>query len=328
MITVKAWCRADLAGGTLDIWPLGLLHPQARTVNVAVDVAVTVSLQPLPGGYRVIQGESVVEAGSVEELARQPDSALLGVAAAALDLPPFEVFLASESPRGGGLGGSSAILIAFLAAAEAAFDRPRLPPDRQVALAHDLEARLMGLPTGIQDHYPAILGGALEIRPQPGGERVRRLTVDLSALGDSLLVVYSGQSHFSAGNNWQIVRRRLEKDPEVTAHFEGIAAAAADLVPALEAGDLPRVGELMSREWSHRRCLAEGISTPVLEELLRAAAEAGAWGGKACGAGGGGCLAILVPPDRRSAVAAALESAGGKVLRARPTGAGLQLLRD
>ncbi len=328
MVTVKAWCRVDLAGGTLDIWPLGLLHPQARTVNVAVDVAVTVRLQPLPAGYRVLQGESVVKAGSGDELARQPDAALLGVAAAALDLPPFEVSLASESPRGGGLGGSSAILIAFLAAAEAAFDRPRLPPDRQVALAHDLEARLMGLPTGIQDHYPAILGGALEIRPQPGGERVRRLAVDLEALGESLVVVYSGQSHFSAGNNWQIVRRRLEKDAEVTAHFEGIAAAAADLAPALEAGDLPRVGELMSREWSHRRLLAEGISTPVLEELLRAALEAGAWGGKACGAGGGGCLAILAPPDRRSAVVAAVERAGGKVLRARPVGTGLEITED
>jgi D-glycero-alpha-D-manno-heptose-7-phosphate kinase len=325
MVTVKAWCRVDLAGGTLDIWPLGLFHPQARTVNVAVDVAVTVELRPRPEGYRVIQGESVVEAGSADELARQPDAALLGVAAAALDLPPFEVALASESPRGGGLGGSSAILIAFLAAAEAAFDRPRLPPDRQVALAHDLEARLMGLPTGIQDHYPAILGGALEIRPFPGGERVRRLDVDLDALGDSLLVVYSGQSHFSAGNNWQIVRRRLEADPEVTAHFEGIAAAAAELAPALEAGDLPWVGALMSREWSHRRLLAEGISTPVLEELLRAAAEAGAWGGKACGAGGGGCLAILAPPDRRADVAAAVTAAGGQVIRARPVGTGLQI---
>jgi D-glycero-alpha-D-manno-heptose-7-phosphate kinase len=328
MVTVKAWCRVDLAGGTLDIWPLGLFHPQARTVNVAIDLAVTVGLRPRPSGYRVLQGESVVEAASADELARQPDAALLGVAAAALGLPPFEAALASESPRGGGLGGSSAILIAFLAAAEAAFDRPLLPPDRQVALAHDLEAQLMGLPTGIQDHYPAILGGALEIRPLPGGERVRRLAVDLDALGESLLVVYSGQSHFSAGNNWQVVRRRLEAEPEVTRLFEGIAATAAELAPALEAGDLPRVGELMSREWSDRRRLAEGVSTPVLEELLRAAAAAGAWGGKACGAGGGGCLAILGPPERRSAIAAALEGAGGQVLRARPVGTGIQITAD
>jgi D-glycero-alpha-D-manno-heptose-7-phosphate kinase len=325
MTTVRAWCRVDLAGGTLDIWPLGLFHPQARTVNVAIDLAVTVGVHPRPEGYLVRQGESVVEARSGEELARQPDGALIGVAAVALELPPFEAVLASQSPRGGGLGGSSAMTVAFLAAAAAAFGRPRLPPDRQVALARDLEARLMGLPTGVQDHYPALLGGALEIRPLPGGERVRRLDVDLDALAASLVVVYSGQSHFSAGNNWQVVRRRLEAEPEVTGLFEGIAATAAELAPALEAGDLPRVGELMSREWSDRRRLAEGISTPVLEDLLRAAAAAGAWGGKACGAGGGGCLAILGPPDRRAAIVAALEGAGGKVLAARPAGSGLEI---
>jgi len=328
MTVVTAWCRVDLAGGTLDIWPLGLFHPQARTVNVALDLSVTVHLRPEATGYRVRQGDSVVEAGSAEELARHPEAALIGVAAAALELPPFDVLLASESPRGGGLGGSSAMTVAFLTAAEEAFDRPRTSPGERVAVARDLEARLMGLPTGIQDHYPALLGGALEIRPVPGGERVRRLEVDLDALAESLVVVYSGQSHFSAGNNWQVVRRRLEAEPEVTGLFEGIAATAAELAPALEAGDLPRVGELMSREWSYRRRLAEGISTPVLEELLQAAASQGAWGGKACGAGGGGCLAILSPPDRRTAVATALESAGGKVLPARPIGRPIEISQE
>jgi D-glycero-alpha-D-manno-heptose-7-phosphate kinase len=325
LVTAKAWCRVDLAGGTLDIWPLGLFHQEARTVNVAVDLAVSVRLRPAAEGYRVLQGESVVDAGSAAELARHPEAALIGVAAVALDLPPFAAVLASESPRGGGLGASSAMTVAFLTAAEEAFGRPRSQPHERVAVARDLEARLMGLPTGIQDHYPALLGGALEIRPVPGGERVRRLEVDLAALAASLVVVYSGQSHFSAGNNWQVVRRRLEGEPEVTGLFEGIAAAAAELAPALEAGELPRVGELMSREWSYRRRLAEGISTPVLEDLLQAAAAEGAWGGKACGAGGGGCLAILGPAERKSAIVAALERAGGKVLPASPTGLPLEI---
>jgi D-glycero-alpha-D-manno-heptose-7-phosphate kinase len=325
MVTARTWCRVDLAGGTLDIWPLGLFHPQACTVNVAVDLAVTVQLRPAAAGYQVRQGGSVTEASSAEELARHPESALIGVAAAALGLPPFEATLASQSPRGGGLGGSSAMTVAFLAAAEEEFGLPRSGPRERVALARDLEARLMGLPTGVQDHYPAILGGALEIRPAPGGERVRRLAVDLDALAASLLVVYSGQSHFSAGNNWQVVRRRLEREPEVTELFEGIAGTAAALAPALEAGDLPRVGELMSREWSFRRRLAEGISTPVLEDLLRTAAAEGAWGGKACGAGGGGCLALLCPPERRNAVASALAGAGGEILAASPTDRGLEV---
>ena len=325
MVTAKAWCRVDLAGGTLDIWPLGLFHPQARTVNVAVDLAATVQLRPLPRGYRVRQGDELAETASAAELARDAEAALIGVIAAALELPPFEAILASESPRGGGLGASSAMAVAFIAAAEEAFDRPRSQPRQRAGMARDLEARLMGLPTGMQDHYPALLGGALEIRPLPGGEQVRPLAVDLPALAASLLVVYSGQSHFSAGKNWQIVRRRLEADPEVTELLEGIAGTAAELAPALEAGDLPRVGELMSREWSYRRRLAAGISTPVLENLLRAAVDAGAWGGKACGAGGGGCLAVLCPAERKEAVAAALASAGGQVLAAAPTAQPLEI---
>jgi D-glycero-alpha-D-manno-heptose-7-phosphate kinase len=215
--------------------------------------------------------------------------------------------------------------VAFLAAAEVAFGRPRSQPQRIAALARDLEARLMSLPTGLQDHYPALLGGALEILAEPGGERVRPLDVDLDRLGESLLVVYSGQSHFSAGNNWQVVRRRLDGETEVSTLFAGIAETAAELAPALEAGDFPRVGELMSREWSYRRQLAEGISTPVLENLLRTASAHGAWGGKACGAGGGGSLAILCPPERKSDIAAALQREGGEILSARPVGSPLSV---
>jgi D-glycero-alpha-D-manno-heptose-7-phosphate kinase len=328
MVGVRAWCRVDFGGGTLDIWPLGLLHPGARTVNVAVDLAVTVDLRPSAGKYLVRQGANVIEAVSAEELARHSETSLIGVIAAALALPPFEVSLGSGSPRGGGLGASSAMTVAFLTAAEVAFDRTRSEPERIAALARDLEARLMGLPTGIQDHYPALLGGALEILAEPGGEQVRSLKVDLQRLGESLLVVYSGQSHFSAGNNWQVVRRRLDGEAAISKLFAGIAETTAELAPALESGDFPQVGALMSREWSYRRQLAEGISTPVLEKLLEVASAQGSWGGKACGAGGGGSLAILCPPERRNDVAAALQREGGEILSARPVGTALAITNE
>jgi D-glycero-alpha-D-manno-heptose-7-phosphate kinase len=329
MVTARAWCRVDLAGGTLDIWPLGLFHPGARTVNLAVDLAVTVRLSPSPPGspYRVRQGDSFVEASSAAALSAHPDGALAGVVASALGLPPFEVELASGSPRGGGLGGSSALVVALIAAAEEAFGRERSAPSALAHLARDLEARMMGLPTGLQDHYPALLGGALEILHQPGGEQVRRIDVDLERLAASLLVVYSGQSHFSAGKNWQVVRRRLEGEAEITRLFRGLTEVAAETSAALESGDLPRLGALLGEEWGYRRQLAEGISTPVLEDLLAAALAAGAWGGKACGAGGGGCLAILCPPERKAEVRERLERAGGVILDARPTAEPLSVVR-
>jgi D-glycero-alpha-D-manno-heptose-7-phosphate kinase len=326
MIRARAWCRVDLAGGTLDIWPLGLLHAGARTVNVAIDLAATVQIERSPDAfYRVVQNDLTVSAGSVAELIAHPETALVGVIASHLKLPPVEIALASESPRGGGLGGSSALAVALLVAAEEELGRPRSSPRALANIARDLEARLMGLPTGAQDHYPALLGGVLEVVQQPGGEAVRHLSTDLMALGRSLLVVYSGQSHFSAGSNWQVVRRRLENDAEVVALLEGIARVASEIALAVEGGDLPRTGELMSREWSYRRQLAEGISTPFLEEILRRSVELGAWGGKVCGAGGGGSLAILCPPDSKAAIASALQEIGAQVLSAHPTAEPLAL---
>jgi D-glycero-alpha-D-manno-heptose-7-phosphate kinase len=327
-LTARAWCRVDLAGGTLDIWPLGLLHPGARTVNLAIDLAVTVTLRPGGDRFRVVQGESVVEAASAAALASSPAGALVGVVAETFELPPFEVRLASASPRGGGLGASSAMAVALLAAADAWQGRPPADSRHAAAVARDLEARLMALPTGVQDHYPALLGGALEILQLPGGEQVRRLAVDLEALGRSLLVVYSGVGHFSAGQNWQVVRRRLDGDPEVTGLFAGIAEVAAEMPAALESGDFAAAGELMAREWSYRRHLADGIETPELASLLGIARSLGAWGGKACGAGGGGCLALLCPPERRAAIADGVTSAGGTVLAAAPTGEPLKVKKS
>jgi D-glycero-alpha-D-manno-heptose-7-phosphate kinase len=317
MVRARAWCRVDLAGGTLDIWPLGLLHEGARTVNLALSLAVTVRLERRDRSWSVKQGSSEIEASSVGELASHPETALFGQVARYLDLPPSGVEIESASPRGGGLGASSALAIALLAAGEALMGRPLASPLAQARVARDLEARLMGLPTGVQDHFPALLGGALEILYGPGEPRIRGLDVDREALDSCQLVVYSGQSHFSAGKNWQVVRRRLDGDPAVIELFAGIEAAAREMPEALESGDFQRVGALVDEEWSWRRRLAEGVTTERIEELLALTRDEGAWGGKACGAGGGGCLVILCPPERRSTIASALRKAGAPPLDAK-----------
>src|SRR5947209_17267956 len=48
-IVAKAPCRADLAGGTIDLWPLYLFHPGAMTVNFAVNIQTTCRITPLKG---------------------------------------------------------------------------------------------------------------------------------------------------------------------------------------------------------------------------------------------------------------------------------------
>lgn len=316
-VRARAWCRVDLGGGTLDIWPLGLLHP-GPTVNLAIDLAARVRLRRRDSGWSVRQGEAIWEVARAQDLIAEPATALVGGVVETLGLPPVDVELESDSPRGGGLGGSSALVVGLLAAGRVLVDLPPATPRELAATARDLEARLMQLPTGIQDHYPALLGGALVIEHVPGGERVRRLELDLERLGEALLVVSSGVGHLSAANNWQIIRRRLDADPDVIARFDAIAAIACSLVSALAAGDLAAAGRLLSAEWNERRLLAPQVGEETVERLLAAAAESGAWGGKVCGAGGGGCLVLLADPRRRADVEKALTAAGGTLLRCRP----------
>src|SRR4029077_2883037 len=45
-IVAQACCRVDLAGSTLDIWPLYLFHPGAMTVNFAVSVMTGCEIRP------------------------------------------------------------------------------------------------------------------------------------------------------------------------------------------------------------------------------------------------------------------------------------------
>ncbi|HEV8239622.1 MAG TPA: hypothetical protein VGS57_09655 [Thermoanaerobaculia bacterium] len=324
-VRARARCRVDLGGGTLDIWPLGLFFAGAQTVNVALDVVVEVTLLPRAAGYALRSDGVRVEVGTVEELAADPESALAGVVAAALALPPVDIEVSSASPRGGGLGASSAMTVALIAAGDRLLGSPRREAPATARLARDLEARLMRLPTGTQDHYPALLGGGLVVAFTAGGETVRRLGVDLDALARHLLLVYTGHSHFSAATNWEIIRRCLEADPESHRLLQGIADVAAALPAPLERGDFAAVGALVGREWELRRQLADGVTVPVVDRLLARASEMGAWGGKACGAGGGGCVAILAPAERREAIAAALVAEGGVVVDAKPTSAGLEL---
>ena len=51
-----------------------------------------------------------------------------------------------------------------------------------------------------------------------------------------------------------------------------------------------------------------------MQQMRDAALDAGAVGGKVCGAGGGGCMVFLAAPDREGPVRDALTEAGGRIL--------------
>jgi D-glycero-alpha-D-manno-heptose-7-phosphate kinase len=315
-VTSVVPCRADLAGGTLDIWPLGVLHQGSLTVNVAVPVQVRLEVD--------VDGP----AGAVDHaIGDQPwhrlgprDAASDLTAAVCFELRPgggARVRVLEQAPFGSGLGGSSSYAVALARSVLALEDRTM--DDRSlVALLRDLEARVLSAPTGVQDHWAAVCGGALAVHMEPGGERVESLAVDLGWLADRFSIFCTGLVHHSGMVNWQVIRRRLEGDDATISALSAIAEAAARCRRGLLAQDEAECREAIAAEWEARKRLAPEVCPPEIERLERVALAAGASAVKACGAGGGGSLLLWHGIGARECLSAALSAVvpDGRMLRA------------
>jgi D-glycero-alpha-D-manno-heptose-7-phosphate kinase len=234
-----------------------------------------------------------------------------------------------QAPYCSGIGGSSSYGIA-LATALGHLRGSVLGEERLVALIRDLEARVLRVPTGEQDHWAAVRGGVLTVHLDPGGNRIEMMDVSPSWLAERATVFYSGITHRSGMVNWQVIRRRLDREARTTRAFSEIATAAQRCRRALLAGDEAGVATAIRSEWAARRRLAPEVCPPELEDLVEIALGSGATAVKACGAGGGGSLLVWHPVGARTAVVAALDAAahGGYVLAAGAAGQGCRLLRD
>ena len=319
--------RIDLAGGTLDIWPLYLLHPGSVTVNVAISLRAEARVRPRERGVLVVSRDRGIsqEADRAEELQRPELRLLADLIRQLAPEVPLELDVSSAVPLGSGLGGSSALAVASAAALATATGRD-LQGEELVRLVQDVETGVLGVLTGRQDYASAVWGGLAALWWKPGGEHRRALP--LGHLESHLVLMDTAEAHFSGANNWEIARARLDGDEAVAARLEGVAAAARDLAEALEADDLERAGLALAREWERRKRLTPRVSTPRLDRLVQAAHKAGAWGAKVCGAGGGGALVALGPSALRETVAASLEAAGARRLHARPDPQGLLVTRE
>src|SRR5687767_6404646 len=110
------------------------------------------------------------------------------------------------------------------------------------------------------------------------------------------------------------MKRHIDGDKSVQLAFARIRDIAAAMRGALERRDWPEVGRQIAAEWDNRKRLAPGVTTRDIDAMLAAAQQAGALGGKVCGAGGGGCLFCFGEPETIPAIKKALVGAGARVL--------------
>ena len=331
MLIATAPTRVDLAGGTLDLHPLFLFLDRPLTVNAGVNLRSRAEVRPLEGTrVRLVSedlGESL-EAGHPEELKLREGLDLL--ARAVRFYAPqggLELRTRSSAPKGSGLGASSSLLMS-ISRVLCRFAGRQDSDEDLIRQGAALEAQNLGIPTGLQDYFGALLGGIKALSFGVAGHEVQRLAPSpgfREELERAVVISFTGVSHFSGTSNWNMLKRYIERQGDTVERMHAIEDTAHEMWAALRAEDLGRVARALDREWANRRGLAEGVTTPEIDRMVEAARSAGAMASKICGAGGGGCLLTLAHPDRRASVEEALEGAGAGILQARLDDQGLQV---
>jgi D-glycero-alpha-D-manno-heptose-7-phosphate kinase len=297
-VRVRAPLRISFAGGGTDVPPYPATDGGA-VLSATISRSATANVRVRSdGAYHVTSLDLMAKAAFADRHELVFNGHLDLVKAVLRDLNPgggLDLVLSTDAPPGSGLGSSSALVVAMLAAVGAVGGRD-WSPAALAQRAYQVERIDLKIEGGMQDQYAAVFGG-LNFIEFHGDDRVevRPLAVvpaTLEALEGSLLLAWSGQGRTDDG----ILRRQV--DGVLGGSARSLAALGAIKALALAMRDALVAGDLAA------------FAAPRLDELYHAGRAAGAAGGKVLGAGGGGFLVFCCPPEARHRVALALEASG------------------
>src|SRR5258706_1874853 len=198
IIESSAPTRADLAGGTVDIWPLYLFHSGAMTVNFALSLRAHVSIETrddnriiLESRDRRIRFETTLD--HLDDLAS--DARLELVSKMVHFFRPqtgFHLVAHSEAPAGAGISGSSALAIALIGALNRHAGN-RYHESKFIEIAANVETTVIKVPAGVQDYYPAFYGSTSRIHLRLDGVEREHLAVDDEEILRRFVIFFTGE---------------------------------------------------------------------------------------------------------------------------------------
>jgi len=203
--------------------------------------------------------------------------------------------------EGCGLGSSSAITIGLLNALHA-YTGVRKTSEELAQEACDIEIDILKRPIGKQDQYIAAYGGIKHIVFKVN-DTVQVNHLDLTGpsvklLEQRLLLLYTGMTRKSS----EILTEQKEKMGEHFTMLDKMNGLVPQLKESMLNGIGTEFGRLLDKNWRLKKQLASKISNSDIDTCYERTLQAGAVGGKICGAGGGGFLLLYCTPEKRGAV--------------------------
>lgn len=213
----------------------------------------------------------------------------------------LEIVSIADVPASTGLGSSGSFAVGLLHALHLYREDPIFP--MQLAdEACTIQIDILKEHEGKQDPHVAAFGGTVAMDIDKHGHvKVTKLNLHndcLQELQSSLQFFYTGikrASGFILEEQQKSIRR---EEAEVLEGMHRIKEIGHRVKRALEKGDTDEFGRLQHEHWLAKRRLTSHITSSEIDRWYNAGIEAGALGGKLCGAGCGGFLMFFTNNGR------------------------------
>jgi D-glycero-alpha-D-manno-heptose-7-phosphate kinase len=215
--------------------------------------------------------------------------------------------LADIPSEGTGLGSSSSITVGLLNALYN-FAGHQVMAEQLAREACEIEIEICKKPIGKQDQYISAYGGLNKITFHRNElVAVSKISVfdgNFLKLGSNLLLFYTNRTRQAD----DILKRQQKNTGKKRDVLSSMKNLVADMETHLAKGNFDEMGKLLHRNWLLKKSLVRTISNSDIDDMYENAMNAGALGGKLCGAGGGGFLLLYVSRDRQDDVRLALKN--------------------
>jgi D-glycero-alpha-D-manno-heptose-7-phosphate kinase len=306
VIMTRTPLRVSFAGGGTDLAEFYDREPGV-VFSTAIDKYIYVTVKRHGSVFNEAirlnysRSEQVQRVGEIENDIARECLRLLAIE------PPIYVSTVADLPASTGLGGSSSFAVGLLNALHA-FRGERVSAAQLAEEASHIEIDVLHQPIGKQDQYAAAFGGLNCFSFRAGGavtvEPQRLHNGGLRSLFDSILFFWTGHQRDSSSVLSE-QRANTQSKMDALLCMRGHARELQELT-ADGRVDVARFGSILHESWLLKRSLASKISNNEIDRWYELAMDAGAYGGKLCGAGGGGFLLFIVRPECQTTVRRAL----------------------